>query len=83
MTAQTGLGNSAGVPVFSTTTPSGTLQAAQLTTQVNPAPTIVTGQSNAMAEQVLAVIGPVYNSAGGILNKAQNNGSTVTTGGGP
>lgn len=80
MTAQTGLGNSAGIPVFSTTTPSGTLQAAQLTTQVNPAPTIVTGQSNAMAEQVLAVTGPLYNSPGGILNKAPG---TVTTGGGP
>ncbi len=55
----------------------------QLTTQVNPTLTIVTGQSNAMAEQVLAVVGQVYNSPGGILNKAQNNGSTVTTGGGP
>ena len=52
---------------------------AQLTTQVNPAPTIVTGQSNAMAEQVLAVVGPIYSSPGGILN----NAAGITTGGGP
>ena len=56
------------------------LVTAQLTTQVNPFPTIVTGQSNAMAEQVLVVGGPLYNSPGGILNKAAGS---VTTGGGP
>ena len=33
-----------------------------------------------MAEQVLAVVGPVYYSPGGILNKTPN---VVTTGGGP
>lgn len=55
---------------------------AQLTTQVNPFPTVVTGLSNVMAEQVLAVVGPVYNSPGGILNKAANTGAIVT-GGGP
>jgi hypothetical protein len=53
---------------------------AQLTTQVNPTLAITTGQSNVMAEQVLAVTGPLYNSPGGILNKAAG---TVTTGGGP
>ena len=80
MTAQTGLGNSPGVSIFSTSTPSGNPPAAQLTTQVNSTLTIVTGQSNAMAEQVLAVVGPVYYSPGGILNKTPN---VVTTGGGP
>jgi len=53
---------------------------AQLTTQVNPTLAITTGQSNVMAEQVLAVTGPLYNSPGGILNKAAGS---VTTGGGP
>ncbi len=54
---------------------------AQVSTQsnqnTNPMATVTS------AEQNLAVIGQVYNSPGGILNKAQNNGSTVTTGGGP
>ena len=32
-----------------------------------------------MAEQVLAVVGPIYSSPGGILN----NAAGITTGGGP
>ncbi len=57
---------------------SGTAQVSTQSNQnTNPMATVTS------AEQNLAVIGQVYNSPGGILNKAQNNGSTVTTGGGP
>ena len=57
---------------------SGTAQVSTQSNQnTNPMATVTS------AEQNLAVIGPVYNSPGGILNKAQYNGSTVTTGGGP
>ncbi len=58
--------------------------AAQISTQTNPSNVAADGiNSIVMAEQALGVTGQVYNSPGGILNKAQNNGSTVTTGGGP
>jgi hypothetical protein len=49
-----------------------------LTTQVNPYPGCVSSNS-VVAEQQVAVTGPIYQSPGGILNK----GSGLTTGGGP
>jgi len=55
---------------------------AQITTQVNPFPGTMTS-TNTQTEQQVAVVGPVYNSPGGILNKAPAQTGTVTTGGGP
>jgi hypothetical protein len=57
------------------------ISTAQLTTQVNPGVPAHYGiNSIVQAQQQLAVVGPIYNSPGGILNK--QNGS-VSTGGGP
>jgi hypothetical protein len=54
---------------------------AQITTQTNTNTTGSYGLSSVVnASQILAVVGPIYNSPGGILNK--QNG-TVNTGGGP
>jgi hypothetical protein len=63
---------------------------AQISTQTNPSNNTTYGSgvggvggglnSITSAEQSLAVVGPIYMSPGGILNKAP---STTTTGGGP
>jgi hypothetical protein len=53
---------------------------AQITTQVNPGFPSEGINSIVQSEQQLAVVGPIYQSPGGILNKAP---STTTTGGGP
>jgi hypothetical protein len=62
---------------INTPSPGLTAVTAQLTTQVNPLP--LGFISVVEAEQQLAVVGPIYQSAGGILNK----GGGITTGGGP
>lgn len=53
---------------------------AQISTQTNPGFPSEGINSIVQAEQALAVTGPLYNSPGGILNKAAGS---VTTGGGP
>ena len=65
-------------------TPTGglTTVTAQLTTQVNPFPGVVSSGS-IVAEQQVAIIGPVYYSPGGILNVVGPANSNLTTGGGP
>jgi hypothetical protein len=67
---------------INTPSPGLTAVTAQLTTQVNPFPGTVTSNS-IVAEQQLAVIGPVYYSDGGILNVVGPANSNLTTGGGP
>jgi hypothetical protein len=54
---------------------------AQITTQTNPGFPSEGINSIVQAEQALAVVGPIYQSPGGILNKAAGN--AITTGGGP
>ena len=54
---------------------------AQLTTRVNPGVPSYGINSIVQGEQQLVVAGQIYQSAGGILNKAQGGG--ITTGGGP
>jgi hypothetical protein len=59
---------------------------AQYTTQSNPGRDLGAGfglNSITSAEQGLAVVGPVYQSPGGILNKCPGQSGTVATGGGP
>ena len=56
------------------------ISSAQISTQTNPSLPSYGINSVVQAEQTLAVVGPIYNSPGGILNKAP---STTTTGGGP
>ena len=54
---------------------------AQISTQTNPSSGVGVGlNSITSAQQSVAVVGPIYMSPGGILNKAP---STTTTGGGP
>jgi hypothetical protein len=54
---------------------------AQISTQTNPSSGVGVGlNSITSAQQSVAVVGPIYMSPGGILNKAPG---TTTTGGGP
>ena len=79
MAAQTGLGSTPGVyqqtGILTTVT-------AQISTQVNPIPGNLSSNS-LITQQQVAVIGPVYYSPGGILNKVGPANSNLTTGGGP
>lgn len=53
---------------------------AQISTQTNPGFPSEGINSIVQAEQALAVVGPIYFSPGGILNKTPN---VIATGGGP
>jgi hypothetical protein len=79
MAAQTGLGSTPGVyqqtGILTTVT-------AQITTQVNPIPGNLTSRS-LIAQQQVAVIGPVYYSPGNTLGGVGPANSNLTTGGGP
>lgn len=67
---------------INTPSPGLTTVSAQITTQVNPFPGVVSSRSIVAAMQT-SIIGPVYYSPGGILNVVGPANSNLTTGGGP
>ena len=82
MAAQTGLGSTPGVYQQTGIL---TTVAAQITSQVNPFPGTLTSNSLVAVMQT-SILGPVYQSPGGILNKTDGTYLTtgyVHTGGGP